>query len=227
MTTLQPHAKNVLVIGLSTGSWVQVLASMPDVDHITVVEINPSYRELIEKDPQVSPLLDDPRIEIVVDDGRKWLRRHPDVKFDIVLMNTTYYWRAYATNLLSQEFLRLVSNVMTDNGVLMYNTTGADHSYTTAMSVFPNVYQYVNMAVASRTPIKSPNNENLKYGLGQLRWQTGERVFNEKQLEVAVEILQFMDFKELNTPKPNTEIITDNNMITEFKYGKNLLGGVH
>lgn len=47
------------------------------IKHMTVVEINPGYLKLIAQYPQVAAVLSDPRIEIVVDDGRRWLRRHP------------------------------------------------------------------------------------------------------------------------------------------------------
>ena len=104
LPVLKPEAKDILVIGLSTGSWVKVLSMMPNIEKITVIEINPAYIELIKTDPIVSDILKDKRIEIIFDDGRKWIKRKTDEKFDIILMNTTWYWRAYASNLLSQNF---------------------------------------------------------------------------------------------------------------------------
>ena len=35
------------MIGLSSGSWAQVIANDPDVASLTVVEINPGYLSLI------------------------------------------------------------------------------------------------------------------------------------------------------------------------------------
>src|ERR1019366_6774879 len=53
---MQARPTNVLVIGLSSGSWAQVLANNPAVKQMTVVEINPGYLPLIRKYPEVSSL---------------------------------------------------------------------------------------------------------------------------------------------------------------------------
>ncbi|UUF80104.1 hypothetical protein NO935_06975 [Xanthomonas oryzae pv. oryzae] len=69
-----PNPKRVLVIGLGGGSWTRVIASFPTVDRVDVVETNPGYLELIAGHPQVAPILQDPRVHIHIDDGRRWLR---------------------------------------------------------------------------------------------------------------------------------------------------------
>ena len=77
--------REVLMIGLSTGSWAQVIANNPAVDRLTVVEINPGYFSLIANEPEVASLLRNPKVTIVTDDGRRWLRAHPERHFDAVI----------------------------------------------------------------------------------------------------------------------------------------------
>jgi len=55
--------KSVLVIGLSSGSWVQVLAHNPEVEKLTVIEINPGYLEIIPAYEMVKTLLSNPKKE--------------------------------------------------------------------------------------------------------------------------------------------------------------------
>ncbi|MGA7242584.1 MAG: fused MFS/spermidine synthase, partial [Terracidiphilus sp.] len=112
IVALHPHPRHVLIIGLSSGSWAQVLVNHPEVQDATIVEINPGYGTLIQQRPMVSSLLRNPKVHIVIDDGRRWLVSHPDRRFDFILMNTTFNWRSNATNLLSVEFLQLLREHM-------------------------------------------------------------------------------------------------------------------
>ena len=104
--SIHPAPRRVLEIGLSSGSWAQIIANHPGVEHVEVVEINPGYLALIRSRPLVAGLLRDPKVHIDIDDGRRWLRRQQD-RFDLIVMNTTWHWRSNATNLLSREFLEL------------------------------------------------------------------------------------------------------------------------
>ena len=74
---MMPSPKQVLFVGLSTGAWVRAIQGFPGVERIDVVEINPAYVDLIRSYGQLLPLLQDPRIHIHIDDGRRWLRRNP------------------------------------------------------------------------------------------------------------------------------------------------------
>jgi spermidine synthase len=132
-----PTPRNLLVIGLSTGAWTQVLANHPQVEKITVVEINPGYLRLIGKYPQVSSLLSSPKISISIDDGRRWLLRNPDAKFDVIVSNTTFNWRSNVSNLLSKEFLELIRRHLDPGGVFFYNLTASEEAKLTGVTVFP------------------------------------------------------------------------------------------
>ena len=149
LSVLKPDAQRVLVIGLSTGAWTRLLTGFPDVKSIDVVEINPGYLQLIEDYPQISAVLKDPRVRVHVDDGRRWLKRNPDARYDLVVMNTTYHWRNYSTNLLSREFLQLVKRHMEPGAVITYNATGSPDVLRTAESVFPHAFRYVNFVTAA------------------------------------------------------------------------------
>lgn len=226
LTAIHPHAKNALVIGLSTGSWVKVLSMMPSLERITVVEINPAYVELIKKNVIVSDLLKNNKIEIIFDDGRKWLKKNQDKKFDIVLMNTTWHWRAYSSNLLSENFLNLTKNVLNKDGVMFYNTTQSLDSYYTAKRVFKNVYKYKFFILASNVEVHLKDND-IVLSLCSLRDPlTREFIFNspKKCINAKDEIVKnpFITYSDIKFIARKPELITDDNMITEFKYGKGL-----
>ncbi len=132
---------------------MQVLAHNPEVEKLTVIEINPGYLEIIPAYEMVKTLLSNPKIKIVIDDGRRWLLRNSERRFDAVIMNTTWHWRAFATNVLSVEFLNLVRAHLNPKGIILYNTTFSNEAQRTGATLFPYAYKYINLLVVSDSPI--------------------------------------------------------------------------
>jgi spermidine synthase len=153
ISAFHPNPKRVLMIGLSGGAWAQVVGNHPQVEELTVVEINPGYLQLIPRYPVVASLLENPRIKIVLDDGRRWIRNHKGEKFDVVVMNTTFHWRSFASNVLSREFLDLVNSVLNPGGVVMFNATGSSEVQRTAAFSFADSMRFATLAVGSNAPI--------------------------------------------------------------------------
>jgi spermidine synthase len=153
IAAFHPHPKQVFIIGLASGSWAQVLVNHPEVEDATIVEINPGYSQLIQQRLTVSSLLRNPKVHIVIDDGRRWLISHPERKFDFILMNTTFNWRANTTNLLSVEFLQLLRLHMNPGGVAYYNTTSSGEVQLTGSTVFPYALRVSNFLAVSDSPI--------------------------------------------------------------------------
>jgi spermidine synthase len=149
---MHPAPKNVLMIGLASGSWAKVVSAMPGLEKLTIVEINPGYLTLIGRHPEVASLLTDPKVEITIDDGRRWLLRHAQ-RFDVIVMNTTYHWRAHATSLLSMDFMEIARAHLERGGFLFFNATGSDDVMKTAMTAFPFGLRVYNFAAVSDSPL--------------------------------------------------------------------------
>lgn len=228
LTAIKPHAKTALIVGLSTGSWAQVLTSMPSLEKITIIEINPAYVDFIAQHPEVSELLQDDRVEIIFTDGRKYLKQYQDKNYDIILMNTTWNWRAYVSNLLSADFLTIIKQSLAPDGVVYYNTTQSLDAYYTAQSVYDYVYKYKFFVLGSNQPVIL-NSVMIENSLCQLKnYKTKQPIFaTQKQCVQAAEIIMsnpLTSYKNIDMTEMSRapRIITDNNMITEYKYGKGL-----
>lgn len=229
LAAVQPEPKRVLVIGMSAGPWTRVLTAFPKVELIDVVEINPGYAELARKYPQVSPILSDPRVHIHFDDGRRWLRRHADQKYDLIVMNNSYHFRAYSTLLLSAEFLGTVKQHLREGGVLAFNTTSSPDAYKTAATVFKNVYQFANFVVAGEQMTLPAQDEYIRR-IAALRLDSKPLVNPddpEVMLKLLTEMKQFSPYNEAvfttRAGRP-LEVITDQNMITEYRFGESVFG---
>jgi spermidine synthase len=233
LAAFHPAPKRVLEIGLSSGSWAQVLVNHPALESLHSVEINPGYVELIRRNPEVSSVLENPRFSLSIDDGRRWLRLHPETRYDAIVMNTTYHWRAHSSNLLSQEFLRVLQGHLEPGGVLIYNSTSSSEVLRTAGSVFPHVGRFLNQVVASNDPLQ-PDRARWRETL--LTWQIdGEHVIDAERDRVRLrEILSILDVPRDKRPGDDLgwlayeppeflrvrlgegPIITDDNMGTEW-----------
>jgi SAM-dependent methyltransferase len=147
------NPSHVLMIGLGSGSWAQVIANNPQVQALTIVDINHGYLQLIATHQATASLLHNPKVTIVIDDGRRWLLRHPQAMFDLVVMNTSYHWRNHASNLLSADFLRIVRPHLAPKGVFFYNTTYSEDVVATGLSVYPYGLRIYNCIALSDSPL--------------------------------------------------------------------------
>jgi spermidine synthase len=220
LATLQPKLKSVLFVGLSAGAWVRAMEGFPSVERIDVVEINPAYVELIRAYPQLAPLLDDPRIHIHIDDGRRWLRRNPDSRFDAIVQNTTYHWRANAGNLLSREYFQAVKQHLNPGGIMVTNATGSSDVLATAQAVFAYAYRYTNFLYASDHPL-SPD----LAGFSAIRRPDGGAFTFEASPANSVVVLLAnarLDPVGLFLTRHNfdAEVITDDNLLSEYRHGR-------
>jgi len=153
LSAFHPEPKRVLMIGLATGSWAQVVAHHPSLEQIVIVEINPGYSEIVATNTVVSSLLTNEKVEIRIDDGRRYMQRNAAEKFDLIVMNTTFHWRAYAANLLSQDFLKLVLSRLNEGGVAFYNSTNSMNVQKTGAAVCPYSLRFQNHMLCSNEEI--------------------------------------------------------------------------
>jgi spermidine synthase len=148
-----PSPKRILVIGLATGSWAQIFANQPQVESLDAVEINPGYLQLIRLYPMVRSFLENPKVRVYVDDGRRWLVAHPEARYDAIITNNSFNWRDHSTGLLSVEYFQLARHHLNPGGVYYFNSTEADETIATALHVFPYGLRVINFAAVSDSPI--------------------------------------------------------------------------
>ena len=148
-----PSPKRILVIGLAAGSWGQILANHPQVEALDAVEINPGYLQLIPKYSMVSSFLQNPKVHIYADDGRRWLLGHPESRYDVIVVNTTFHWRDHSTGLLSVEFMQLARGHLNPGGFYYFNSTESDEAIATSLRVFPYGLRVINFTALSDSPI--------------------------------------------------------------------------
>lgn len=221
--------REVLVIGLGSASWTKILAAHPAAPRVTVVEINPGYLDIVRRSPDVRSVLDDPRIEIVIDDGRRWLLANPERRFDAIVANATFNWRGHATTLLSKEFLALVRARLTPQGVYYYNTTWSSRVQRTGAMAFPHALRIGNFLAVSESPLEI-HAERLRDVLARHRFD-GAPALSPAGIEELVALAATVENADPSTVPlglegraallartEGLEPITDDNMGTEWDW---------
>src|SRR6266567_653792 len=230
LSAFHPAPLRILMIGLSSGSWAQVLVNNPATESLEVVEINPGYLRLIPRYTVVQSLLTNPKVQIHIDDGRRWLLSHRSYKYDVIVQNTSFYWRDHSSELLSADYLRIIRGHLNRGGVYFYSTTGSDDVVATGLSVFPFGLRVVNFLAVSDSPLPV---DKQRWSAVLAKYEIdGRRVFGSGNVAIADLLAKYMALAAPSEPQTfysmetsaslsarikNPLIITDDNMGWEWR----------
>lgn len=113
-----PDAKRILVIGAGDGGTVRELCRYRSIEHIDLVEID----ELVinvsrEYLPQTASKLDDIRVNIIIEDGLKYIRTKAN-DYDVIIVDSTDPFGP-GEGLFTKEFYGNCYNALRENGILI------------------------------------------------------------------------------------------------------------
>ena len=222
LPAFHPEPREILIIGLGAGSWLQVLANCPEIEHITVIEINPGFVTIARHDSHVASAITNPKVEILIDDGRRYLTRTTK-HFDVIVQNTIVFWRGHASTLLSKEYLELSRRHLKEGGFIYFNTTMSTAAQKTGATVFPQALRFQNMLIVGERPITI---DRARFERLLNDWQIDGKAVLPPNLQAAdLDLLAEQEWRGGSTWEDrasilartqNTPAITDDNMASEF-----------
>ncbi|OAT82932.1 polyamine aminopropyltransferase [Desulfotomaculum copahuensis] len=116
-----PNPRRVLVIGGGDGGAVREIIKHPSVEKATLVEIDAAViKAAKEYLPEISCALDDPRVEVLVEDGIKHVKEHRD-NYDMIIVDSTDPVGP-AVGLFGADFYRDVFAALTADGLFVAQT---------------------------------------------------------------------------------------------------------
>lgn len=149
-----PEAKKVLVIGGGDGGTVREVIKHPNIERCVLVEIDPLVVEACKEHiPLTAEALDDPKVEVRIEDGVKFVAETSE-KFDLVLIDSTDPIGP-AAPLFGVEFYRSVKSILTEQGVAvaqgespfyMAEEQGAQLKVLGQLFERTHVYNFTNMS---------------------------------------------------------------------------------
>jgi spermidine synthase len=143
---LHPEPRQVLVIGLGSGSTAGWLAQVPGVERVDVVELEPAIVYVARTLAKINrDVLSNPKVHLVIGDGREVLLTTPE-SYDIIFSEPSNPYRAGVASLFSADFYRSVRHRLRPGGLFLQWLQGYEldpqvvrTAYATMASEFPAV----------------------------------------------------------------------------------------
>jgi len=114
-----PDPRKILVIGGGDGGAIRELVRHERVEKIVMVEIDEVVIEASEQHlPELASALDHPKLELIIEDGIKYVTNCTDQSFDIVIVDSTDPVGP-AEGLFSETFYKDVYRILNKEGILI------------------------------------------------------------------------------------------------------------
>jgi spermidine synthase len=114
--------RRILVIGLGHAYLIDALLDLPFVEKITVVELSREIVDAVRTHTltETSRIFTDPRVEIVIADGRRFVQKAlaRGELYDLIQNKINEPWHAGSGNLFTVEFFRTQRQLLAPNGYL-------------------------------------------------------------------------------------------------------------
>ena len=147
-----PHPRELLLIGGGIGGLITEALKHPSLRHVAYVELDPN---LISMGRAYLPLeatlsLDDPRVEIIPLDGRRFIQRETK-RYDVVILHLPDPTTAQLNRCYTREFFYEVAAILREGGVFYLSVHSSENVightlaqflssiYWTMQEVFPEV----------------------------------------------------------------------------------------
>jgi spermidine synthase len=143
---LHPRARSVFFLGLGTGITASGALDF-DVERVVVCEVNADVIRASREHfaPWLEGLFDDPRVEVLAEDGRAWLAASRE-RFDVVVSDIFQGFEAGIGSLYTREHFRAVRARLNPGGIFvqwvpMFDTSVPELEILsrTMLDVFPSV----------------------------------------------------------------------------------------
>ncbi len=223
---LAPHLRNALVVGFATGVTAGAILQSP-IESVACVELEPAtvngsrFFEHVNQHP-----LNDPRLHLIIDDARTYLRVNP-TRYDIIVSEPSHPWVPGVANLFTREFFQLGRERLNDDGIfvqwLQIYQLSTD-SLRSVLATFHGTFPYVQvfrvegawkgkdlLLVGSKTPLTL---DHIKERVADPRISVELARVNIKG-ETDVRAWYVCDEKQLAPAVAGSVINTDDNMHIE------------
>lgn len=232
---VHPNPRRALVVGLGTGSTAGWLASVPSIERVDVVELEPAIEHVARVCAPINQnVLSNPKVHLIIGDGRELLLTSGD-RYDLIFSEPSNPFRAGIASLFSEDFYQAVRQRLRPGGLFLQWLQGYEidpqvvrTAYATLGSVFPaveswQVHRVDLLLMASREPVVH-DLDRVRSRLGQEPFRSAlARTWGVEGIEgLYAAYLAAPAFARAVRVAEGSAINTDDHPILEFGFAKNL-----
>ncbi len=210
---ITPEHKDVLIIGGGDGFNVKELLKYKDVEHITVVDLDPAMTQIGKEFEGLvvynDSALHHPKVNIVNQDGFVFLEQN-EFYYDVIIIDLPDAKSIEINKLYSQEFYQMAFHLLRPNGHII--TQAGSPYYAT------KGFHCIDVTMES-VGFKTLQMHNQVLTLGEWGWIIGSKKMDKLQM---IQEMKQVDYQGLNNKWLNQESIS---LITSF--GKPLFDTSH
>lgn len=188
------NAKKVLVIGGGDGGTVRELLRHEDIEHVTMVEIDGAVIEACKIHlPNIASAFDDPRLNLLVEDGIAFVKNAPTETYDLVIVDGSDPVGP-AEGLFTKEFYSNCERVLKQNGILVaqgespkFNDKAFQDLHFTIASIFGKNKTHTSLFFVPTYPT----------GMWSFQWGVKGDLEQPQNIQKDTDIQQFVDKNNL------------------------------
>jgi len=126
---MHPNPRKVLVIGGGDGGSIREILKHPSVEKAVLCEIDEMVVKVaMEHLPYTGSRLNDPKVELLYEDGAKFVRQFKE-EFDVIIIDSTDPTAGEGGQLFTVDFYKACSEALKKDGILSAQTEGIMYDY--------------------------------------------------------------------------------------------------
>jgi spermidine synthase len=223
------------MVGYGSGVSVGAIGEFP-IKSLEVVELEPAVYEAAHYFDEVNHRpQDNPRIKLIVGDGRNFLDQRDD-RYDVLISEPSNPWITGVSNLFTREYFRRARERLADDGVFcqwaqLYemSPTHIKTIYRTVSAVFPYVYVFAAEDLSSDTFLLAANHPlpfSIEHVARSFRHEKVRAELERAAVHSPEDVLAFLLLApdEVAAFTAGAPVNTDDNALIEFGAPRDLLG---
>ncbi|XP_018396194.1 PREDICTED: spermidine synthase [Cyphomyrmex costatus] len=180
-----PKPQNVLIVGGGDGGVAREVAKHPDVERVTLVDIDDRVIEVCKQYlPRLSLGLINPYVNVIVGDGFEFLQNHRG-EFDVIITDSSDPIGP-AENLFKRSYYQLLKSALKPGGIIASQAGTAWANLDQVCNTFQHCKNVFPVTTYAVTSVPTYPTGQIGFVLGSLNEQTNfeepVKVFSDKDL---------------------------------------------